>query len=143
MQLAILLSLLAAVTWGASSVFARLGLQHMRSTTGTVVSLAAGVVMVGALALALYGGEMFSLPAIAYAWFALLGVISYPLGRLLNFAGVRLAGVGKTTPILAGAPLVAATLGVLLGGESLTLPLALGLGAIVTGVVLIVTARVG
>lgn len=143
MTLAILLALLAAVSWGASSVLARLGLQHMRSTTGTVISLVAGVVVVGALAWALYGAEMFALPAVTYAWFVLLGLISYPLGRLLNFAGVRLAGVGRATPILAGAPLVAATLGVVLGGETVTLSLALGTGAIVAGVVLIVTERAG
>ncbi|MDO8750583.1 MAG: GRP family sugar transporter [Dehalococcoidia bacterium] len=141
MLLAILLSLLAALAWGASAIFVRLGLRHMRSTTGTVVSLAAGVLFVGLLTFALYRFEMFALPASVYAWIILLGIINYPLGRLLNFKGVQLAGVGRTAPILAGAPVVAATLGVALGGETITSPIALGIAAIVAGVVLVVSER--
>lgn len=113
----------------------------MRSTTGTVVSLAAGVLFVGLLTFALYRFEMFALPASVYAWIILLGIINYPLGRLLNFKGVQLAGVGRTAPILAGAPVVAATLGVALGGETITSPIALGIAAIVAGVVLVVSER--
>ncbi|MFH1140148.1 MAG: EamA family transporter [Chloroflexota bacterium] len=141
MLLAILLSLLAAVAWGASSIFVRLGLQHMRSTTGTVVSLASGVALVGLLTFALYRFEMFDLPASVYAWIILLGLINYPLGLLLNFKGVQLAGVGHTAPILAGAPLVAVTLGVALGDETITIPIALGIAAIVAGVVVVVSER--
>ena len=141
MFLAIILALLAAIGWGTSAIFVRVGLQNMRSTTGTVVSLASGILMVGSIALTIYGSEMFALPAVAFAWFALLGLLNYPLGRFLNFTSVRLAGVGRASPILAGAPLVAVTLGVLLGGETLTPLIALGGATIVAGVVLIVSAR--
>lgn len=122
-------------------MFVRLGLQHMRSTTGTVVSLASGVVPFGLITFALYRFEMFALPASIYAWIILLGLINYPLGRLLNFKGVQLAGVSRTAPILAGAPLVAATLGVALGGEKITFLIALGIASIVAGVVLVVSER--
>ena len=113
----------------------------MRSSTGTVVSLAAGFLMVGTIALILYGGELFTLPIAALAWFALLGLINYPLGRFLNFTGVHLAGVSRTAPILSATPLVAVTLGVVLGGETLTPAIALGIAAIVGGLVLILTER--
>ena len=141
MTLAIVFALLAAVGWGAGAVFARLGLQHMRSTTGTVVSLAAGVVMVGSLALAGNRDIMFTLPAVALLWFLLLGTINYPLGRYFNFLGVHLAGVSRASPILAAAPVVAVILGITLGGESLTPFIALGTVLIIGGVVLIVTER--
>ncbi len=141
MALAIVFALLAATGWGAGAIFARLGLQHMRSTTGTVVSLAAGVVMAGTLALAVNRDVMFALPAVAFLWFLLLGTINYPLGRYLNFRGVHLAGVSRASPILAAAPVVAVILGITLGGESLTPFIALGTAAIIGGVVLIVTER--
>ena len=141
MSLAIVFALLAATGWGASAIFARLGLQHMRSTTGTVVSLAAGVVMVGTLALLVHRDIMFTLPAVALLWFLLLGTINYPLGRYFNFLGVHLAGVTRAAPILSAAPVVAVILGVTLGGESLTPFIALGTAAIIGGVVLIVTER--
>jgi len=132
---------MAAFAWGASSIFVRLGLQHMRSTTGTVVSLVSGVALVGLVTFALNGFEMFSLPASVYAWIILLGLLNYPLGRLLNFKSVQLAGVSRTAPILAGAPLVAATLGVTMGNEKITFLIALGIAAIVAGVVLVVSER--
>ena len=141
MTLAIVFALLAAVGWGAGAVFARLGLQHMRSTTGTVVSLAAGVVMVGSLALAVNRDIMFTLPVVALLWFLLLGTINYPLGRYFNFLGVHLAGVSRASPILAAAPVVAVILGITLGGESLTPFIGLGTVLIIGGVVLIVTER--
>ncbi len=141
MTLAIVFALLAAVGWGTGAVFARLGLQHMRSTTGTVVSLAAGVVMVGSLALAVNRDIMFTLPVVALLWFLLLGTINYPLGRYFNFLGVHLAGVSRASPILAAAPVVAVILGITLGGESLTPFIGLGTVLIIGGVVLIVTER--
>lgn len=113
----------------------------MRSTTGTVVALASGVVLFGLLTFALYGSSMFALPATVYAWIILLGLINYPLGWLLNFKGVQLAGVSRTAPILAGTPLLAAILGVTLGNERITLLIALGIAAIVAGVVLVVSER--
>lgn len=113
----------------------------MRSTTGTVVSLASGVLMVGAITLILYGSEMFALTAGALAWFALLGLVNYPLGRFFNFVGVHLAGVSRTAPILSAATLVASALGITLGGETLTPAIALGTVAIVGGVVLILSER--
>jgi drug/metabolite transporter (DMT)-like permease len=113
----------------------------MRSTTGTVVSLAAGVVMVGSLALAVNRDIMFTLPVVALLWFLLLGTINYPLGRYFNFLGVHLAGVSRASPILAAAPVVAVILGITLGGESLTPFIGLGTVLIIGGVVLIVTER--
>mgnify|MGYP001320862773 CR=1 FL=1 len=98
--------------------------------------------MISAITFTIYGNEMFALPAAAFAWFALLGLINYPLGRFLNFTSVRLAGVARASPILASAPLVAVALGVVLGGEALTPFIALGGAIIVGGVVLIVSERV-
>ena len=141
MTLAIVFALLAAIGWGAGAVFARLGLQHMRSTTGTVVSLAAGVLMVVTLALAVNRDIMFTLPVVALLWFLLLGTINYPLGRYFNFLGVHLAGVSRASPILAAAPVIAVILGITLGGETLTPYIALGTVAIIGGVVLIVTEK--
>ena len=65
MALAIVFALLAATGWGVSAIFARAGLQHMRSNTGTVISLASGVLMIGALALLIYGGDILAFPAVA------------------------------------------------------------------------------
>ena len=141
MGLAIFFALSAAVGWGISGVLARLGLQHMRATTGTVISLASGTALVGAIALAMYGRELFSFSLTALLWFTLLGIINYPLGRLLNFTGVHLAGVSRATPILSTSPLISAALGIMVGGETMNIFIGLGTAAIIGGVLLIVTQR--
>lgn len=141
METAVLFALLAATGWGSSAIFARLGLQHMRSNTGTVVSLAVGAPIMAVMTLVFYGPDAFALPIVALFWIFVLGVLNFPLGRLLNFTGVRLAGVSRAAPILAAAPLVAVTLGLLLGGESMNLLIGLGSACIIGGVVLIVSQR--
>lgn len=141
MTLAIILALLAAVGWGTSAVLVRIGLQNISSTTGTVISLASGTLLIGAIALLVNGGNAFLVPAVGLGWIVLLGLINYPLGRFLNFFGTRLAGVSRTSPLLAAAPLVSVALGVFLGGESLNLFIGLGAISIFGGIVLIVTER--
>ena len=141
MTLAIILALLAAVGWGTSAVLVRVGLQNISSTTGTVISLASGTLLIGTIALLVNGGNAFLVSGVGLAWIALLGLINYPLGRFLNFNGLRLAGVSRASPMLAAAPLVAVTLGVLLGGETLNPLMGLGAIAIFGGIVLIVTER--
>ena len=140
MALAILFALLAATGWGASAIFVRLGLQNISSTTGTALSLATGTLLIGAIAFAVHGPDDFAISSTAIGWIALLGLLNYLLGRFLNFNSIRLAGVSRAAPLLAAAPLVAVTLGVLVGGETLEPLIALGTLVIVGGVVLIVTA---
>lgn len=141
MTLAVIFALLAATGWGVSAIFARLGLQHMRSNSGTVISLAASAPIMGLMALAVYGVDAFNFPLMALLWVFVIGVLNFPMGRLLNFSGVQLAGVGRSGPIMATAPLVSVSLGLLLGGESFNLLIAAGTAAIVGGVVLIVMQR--
>ena len=141
MTLAVVLALLASIGWGTSAVLVRAGLRGMSPVTGTVVSLAAGSLLVGSVALAVYGPSAFALPLAAFGWIFLLGSANYPLGRFLNFTAVSLAGVSRAAPIQASSPLIAMSLGILLGGETLTPLIAAGALSIVSGVVLIVTAR--
>ena len=134
---AILLALMAAVGFGASPVFARIGLLHMRPTTGTVVSLAAGSALVATVAFAVHGAQILAFHPTSLLWFALLGSLNYLGGRYFNFISVHLAGVSRAAPILSTSPLVAAAWSIGLGGETLTPTLALGTVIIVGGVMLI------
>ena len=117
--------------------------QNISSTTGTALSLATGDASHRRHCLRRSTApDEFALSSTAIGWIALLGLLNYLLGRFLNFNSIRLAGVSRAAPLLAAAPLVAVTLGVLVGGETLNPLIALGTLTIVGGVVLIVTARV-
>lgn len=140
-MLGIALGLSAAFGFGASAIFVRLGLQYMRATTGTLVSLVVGTVVTMGLALAFLRDEVFSLSGVALLWLLLAGVINFPLGRLLNFTGVHLAGVSRSTALVGSSPLFATIAAITLGGETITLPVLLGTLAIIGGLALVMSQR--
>jgi drug/metabolite transporter (DMT)-like permease len=71
----------------------------------------------------------------------LSGSINFPIGRLLNFTGVRLAGVAKSSPIVGSSPMFAIALAVTVGGETVNAPILVGTMAIIGGLTLILTQR--
>ena len=140
-MLGILFALLAAFSWAVAAIFVRLGLQQMRSTTGTVISLVIGLVLIMTLAMAIHWDVIIGLSAGIFFWFLLSGFLNFPLGRFLNYASVQRLGVNRAIPIIGISPLFASAYAVLLLGEEITAPLILGTLTIIGGVALIVSAR--
>ncbi len=141
MNVGVLLGLSAAIGFGASAIFARLSLQHIRATSGTAVSLVVGTVVTTAIAFAFHTDAIFELAAVAFLWFLVSGVINFPLGRLLNFTGVSLAGVSRATPIVGASPLFATVAAITFGGESINALIALGTLFIIGGLAIILSQR--
>ena len=140
-MLGISLSLLAALGFGVTAIFVRLGLQHMRATTGTLLSLAVSTVVTLAIALGLHPREVFDLAWVALLWLLLAGLLNFPLGRLLNFTGVHMAGVSRASPIIGASPLFAGALAVAFAGEALNVPILLGTVSIIGGLALILSQQ--
>ena len=140
-MLGVLLSLAAALGFGGSAVLARVGLQYVSPVTGTLVSLLVEIVITTTLALVFHFDEIWALTAIAFGWFLLVGVLNYPLGRLLNFNSVSKIGVARATPVVGASPLFAAALAVTIGGETMTWTIFVGTLAIVGGIALIVSQK--
>ena len=86
-----------------------------------------------------HGTEAFRLTPTDLTWIVLLGILNYVFGRYLNFNSVNLAGVSRSAPLLASAPLVAVALGILFGGETVNVYILLGTLSIFTGVTLVAT----
>ncbi len=135
------LGLCAALGFGTSPIFARLGLRYMRPTTGTLVSLIVGTAITMSLALLFHLEEVFALSGFAFVWFLLSGVMNFPLGRLLNFVSVDMAGVYRATPIIGASPLFATALALTVGGESINAPTLLGTLSIIAGVMVVLSQR--
>lgn len=135
----VLLALSAALGFGATAFFARLSVQHMRPTTGTLVSLVVGVIVTSVLALVIDGTEFLSLDPVAYPLMFLAGFASFVGGRLLNFVAVSKIGVSRSSPIVGASPLIATALAVLLAGESLNAPIIFGTVAIITGLAIVLS----
>ena len=138
-MLGIILAIVASASWGASAVVARLGLLDMHPVAATWLSLITGCILLTPIVLFQYSGDIANLNWSSYAWCALMGFLNFPLGRLLNYTSVRMAGVTRATPILAIAPLFSVTIAIIFLGEQATGWLLAGTAAIVAGVILIVT----
>lgn len=137
------LALLAACCWAMGAVFARLGLQsqHMKPPVATAISLVVGAIVLSAIVLLVSWDDILALSAVAFGWFALLGFIQYPVGRLLDFSSVRLAGVARATPVIATAPIFAVGWAIALGGETLRAVTLVGTLLIVFGIGLMASER--
>ena len=90
----VVFGLLAATCWGFSAIFVRMGLQYLRPTTGTWVSLIPGGVIVMGLAVVFNLDDITTLATIAFFWFALGGLFNFALGRFLNAVSIQQAGRG-------------------------------------------------
>ena len=140
-MLGVVLGLSAGFGFGASAVFARVGLQYIHATTGTLVSLIVGTVLTMAIAFAFHSDAIFTLAGAAFLWFLLSGVINFPLGRLFNFLGVSMAGVSRSTPIVGSSPLFATIIAVTVTDETINALIALGTISIIGGLALILSQR--
>ncbi len=137
-MLGVALALISAIGIGASSVFARIGLQYMRPTTGTFISLLVGILITLTISLAFHTDAILALSGIAFGWFLLTGVLNFVLGRLLNFTSVSRIGVAKSATIVGSAPLFTAILAITVGGETMNLYILTGTLVIIGGIALIV-----
>ncbi len=132
---------LASTSWAAGACFARVGMQQVGSRAGTLISLATGFVIISVVAWGMDSQALFAVSPSTILWFALLGLIQFPGGRFLNYTGIRLAGVARTTSISGTSPLFAALLAVLYLGEQVTSSILLGTVAVAVGLVLVMSQR--
>ena len=118
-----------------------MGMQQVGSRTGTFISLAAGFVTISVVAWGIDSRALFAVTWSSILWFALLGLIQFPGGRFLNYTGIRLAGVARTTSISGTSPLFAALLAILFLGEQVTSSILLGTVAVAAGLALVMSQR--
>ena len=140
-MLGILLAITAAFCWGTGVIFVRLGLQGIKTSTGTPISMVSSVILVGLLALLINFDDIVSLSLTTLLWFGLIGVINYVIGRQCNYSAIQYIGVTRATPLFASAPVFALVLAVVFLGESINLPTITGTLSIVVGLYLVMTSQ--
>ncbi|MEZ4553190.1 MAG: EamA family transporter [Dehalococcoidia bacterium] len=140
---AILLGLTAAFCWGLSAVLVRTGLRYLTPTVGTFISLLSALALTALLTAALQLGELLDVSFKAVAMFAVIGILNFPMGRFLNYLAMSHLGVGRSTPLLASAPLFAVLGAVLFTGEELHLATVAGIALILGGLYVTLTAKTG
>lgn len=137
--MAVLFAFTSAVMWGSGAVVSRLGLLRMPSSVGTFISMLMSLALIMALALVFNVHELFSIPATALGWLALLGATNFLIGRFANMTSVQMAGSSRATPVVSVSPLFAATFAFIFLDERPTAMVLVGTLGVIGGIVLIVT----
>jgi len=133
------LSLLAGLGFALTAVFARLGLQHISTTSGTLISLFFSTVGAMIILLIVKPSDVFSLNGEKLLWLFFVGLFNFPLGRLFNYLAVRFAGVSKASTVVATSPLFGTALAVAFLGEIINIKIFIGAVVIVIGIALILS----
>jgi DME family drug/metabolite transporter len=127
-------ALLASISFALFAVYGWLGLRHSTPITGTIISLAARTVTLGA-AVVLTGG----IPAYAraaLAIFVFLGLLQSSIS-LLTFVGLGKIGTARSQPLRNSYPLWSSGIAIAFLGEEASLGVLAGTLLVVVGVVLI------
>jgi drug/metabolite transporter (DMT)-like permease len=130
----ILFAITAAISWGGGTVFARLGMRHMTTMKGTLISLIAGLTFMAALALLLDFEAVKNLSLKAIGLLAVIGLLNFLVGRFCNYMSLERIGVGRSTPIMSSSPFFAAILAVIFLGESMSLSTLAGTALVLLGI---------
>lgn len=137
----ILLALLAANSWAVSYIFTRMGLQAgMKPAQGTLVSLLSSFLVVAVMASLVDFRALLAVPPAVMLWFAVVGILNFPVGRLLNFLSVDRLGVSRAAPVLAASPLFVIILSIA-AGEQPSATVVAGTAAIMAGISIIMSER--
>lgn len=130
----VLLVILAAIFWGTGNTVARVGLQSVKATSATILSLATGLIVALIIVLVFEFEALVSVSLVAIGWFALIGIFHFALGRLFLYQSMRYIGAARGTSITHSYPLFALILAVMFLEETSTIPVIIGTVSIVGGV---------
>ncbi len=145
MDIGPILALLAAVWLALGIIFIRRGVAHAGdSFSALVITMFAGI-LIYSLAVT-FVSEWDKVWSISLRGLLLLGGTGFlqsVAGRFLYFTSIRLVGANKAAAIVRTNILYAVILGIIVLNESLTIPLALGILGIITGITLVSTEKQG
>lgn len=115
------------------------GMAHSNPITAIVISLGINVVVFWTIVLIVLPVREIFHPALAI--FMLVGLIQPGGTRFLAYLSVQKVGVAVTAPLRATTPLFSSLLAIIVLGEQLTPPVAMGTGLVVVGIALISLKR--
>lgn len=139
MVVGVVLALVAAVGWAASTVLVRPALEEIDPLVASTIRLpfATVVLTLAALRLRRIDSRRLDLKPDTTAWLIVAGLLTVASATLFLWS-VELAGAARTAALSSVSPIFSATIAVLLLGEQMTPRLALGMGISLAGVLAIV-----
>ena len=137
----VILAIISTIGFGATAVLAQSGMQYVKPASVTIISLIVGSAIVFVVAFILELDEITAISITALLFILLNAALSYPIGRLFNFIGVKYAGASRASSVIGIAPLITTGLAVWLTDEKLTGMVLGGTLLILIGITLILSDR--
>lgn len=137
-----LLALLTAVAWGVGGYFEKKGLHlgQLSPQMGITIRTAIALLVLGAVSAAQWKSLSHAGPKALFYMIVGGGVVAGSLGMLCFYAAIKGAPLTRVMPIAFTSPLFGALMGILFGGEPLTLKAVAGMLLTVGGIILLTTA---
>jgi len=137
-----LLALLTAIAWGVGGYFEKKGLilGNLSPQMGITIRTAVALVILGVVSYPQWKTLPQAGPKALLYMIVGGGVVAGAVGMLCFYAAIKGAPLGKVMPIAFTSPLFGALMGIILGGEPLTLKTILGMLMTIGGIVLLTFA---
>jgi transporter family protein len=134
-----LLALLTAAAWGIGGYFEKKGLHlgNLSPQMGITIRTAVAVLILGIVSFPQWKTVPHAGPKALTMMILGGGVVAGSVGMLCYYAAIKGAPLTRVMPIAFTSPLFGALMGVMLGGEPLTLKTVLGMLMTVGGIVLL------
>jgi drug/metabolite transporter, DME family len=142
LQTGITYALTAGILWGIAPLLLKRGMARSNVSTATLIEQVVSVAFLAVLTLA-QGRLVFSeLSAKAFWSFAAAGMVGASFGKIFYYKGIDKVGASKATSVKNSSPILTTILAVIFLGEELTWPIAVGVVAIVFGIVVLTQAEI-
>jgi len=134
-----LLALLTAATWGIGGYFEKKGLHlgNLSPQMGITIRTAVAVIILGIVSFPQWKTVPHAGPKALTMMILGGGLVAGSVGMLCYYAAIKGAPLTRVMPIAFTSPLFGALMGVILGGEALTVKTVLGMLMTVGGIVLL------
>jgi len=134
-----LLALLTAAAWGIGGYFEKKGLHlgNLPPQMGITIRTAVALVILGIISFPQWKTVPHAGPKALTMMILGGGVVAGSVGMLCYYAAIKGAPLTRVMPIAFTSPLFGALMGVILGGEALTVKTVLGMLMTVGGIVLL------
>lgn len=137
-----LLALLTAIAWGVGGYFEKKGLHlgQLSPQMGITIRTTVALLILGTVSATQWKSLSHAGPKALLYMIIGGGVVAGSVGMLCFYAAIKGAPLTRVMPIAFTSPLFGALMGILFGGEPLTLKTVAGMFLTVGGIILLTTA---
>jgi len=136
-----LYALLTAIAWGVGGYFEKKGLHlgNLSPQMGITIRTAIALIILAAVSYPQWKSVTEASPKALMYMIIGGGVVAGAVGMLCFYAAIKGAPLGKVMPIAFTSPLFGALMGVIIGGEPMTIKMMIGMAMTIGGIIVLTT----